>query len=111
MAFVRTLFMLMGALSVLLLGAVPPAMADAPAPPCHEVTTTGHGDRTSQPGVPHQPDKPMKSMACCVACVTAPLLTPPDRSNVVASPATLRPAGRILPPGRGLTPETGPPKA
>lgn len=104
MAFARTLFMLVGALSVLLLGAAPPAMADAPAPPCHEMKAIGHGDTAPQP------DKPTKTMACCAACVTAPLLTPPARSSVLAGPASLRPDGRILPPGRGLTPETGPPK-
>lgn len=104
MALARTLFMLLGALGVLLLGAVPPAMADRPPPPCHEMAGTGHGD------APSQPDKPMKSMACCVACIAAPGITPPDRSGVAARPASLKPAARALPVGLRLTPETGPPK-
>lgn len=109
MAFARTLFMLLGALGVLLLGAVLPAMADSPPPPCHEMAAMRHGDSTSQPGAP-QPDKPMKSMACCVACIAAPGITPPDRSGVAARPSALKPAARALPVGLRLTPETGPPK-
>lgn len=105
MAFVRTLFMLLGALGVLLLGAVPPAMADSPPPPCHEMAAMGHGES------PSQPDKPMKSMACCVACIAAPAIAPPDRSGVAARPASPLPAARALPVGLRLTPETGPPKA
>ena len=110
MAFARTLFMLLGALGVLLLGAVPPAMADSPPPPCHEMVGMGHGDTPSQPGAP-QPDKPMKSMACCVACIAAPAITPPERSGVAVRPASPQPAVRALPVGLRLTPETGPPKA
>lgn len=105
MAFARTLFMLLGALGVLLLGAVPPAMADSPPPPCHEMAAMGHGDSAPKP------DKPMKSMACCVACIAVPTITPPDRSGVAARPMSPQPAARALPVGRRLTPETGPPKA
>ena len=105
MAFARTLFMLLGALGVLLLGAAPPAMADSPPPPCHEMTAMGHGDSTPQP------DNPMKSMACCVACIAAPAITPPVRSGVTGRAALPQPAARALPAGRRLTPETGPPKA
>lgn len=105
MAFARTLFMLLGALGVLLLGAVPPAMADSPPPPCHEMAAMGHGN------TPSQPDKPMKSMACCVACIGAPAIRPPGRSGVAVRPSPLKPAARALPVGLRLTPETGPPKA
>lgn len=105
MAFARTLFILLGALGVLLLGAVPPAMADSPQPPCHEMAGMGHGDSAPQP------DKPMKSMACCVACIAAPAITPPDRSGITVRPASPQPAARALPVGLRLTPETGPPKA
>ncbi len=105
MAFARTLFMLLGALGVLLLGAVPPAMADSPPPPCHEMAAMGHGDSTPQP------DKPMKSMACCVACIAAPGIVPPVRGGVAVRAALPHPAVRALPAGRRLTPETGPPRA
>jgi hypothetical protein len=105
MAFARTLFMLLGVLGVLLLGAVPPAMADSPPPPCHEIAAMGHGDSAPQP------DKPMKSMACCVACIAAPAIAPPDRSGVAVRPSALKPAARALPVGLRLAPETGPPKA
>lgn len=105
--------MLLGALGVLLLGAVPPAMADSPPPPCHKMAAMGHRDATSKPGAPQPdtPDKPMKSMPCCVACVAAPAITPPDRSGITVRPTSPQPAVRALPVGLRLTPETGPPKA
>jgi hypothetical protein len=105
MAFARTLLMLLGALGVLLLGAVSPAMASAEPAPCHEMAGMGHGD-----GAP-QPDKPVKSMACCVACIAAPGVTPPVRSGVAVRAALPHPTLPALPTGRRLTPETGPPRA
>lgn len=105
MALVRTLFMLLGAVGVLLLGAVSPTMAATEPAPCHEIAGMDHG------GSAPAPDKSMKSMACCVACIAAPTITPPDRSGVEARPASPQPAARALPVGRRLTPETGPPKA
>lgn len=106
MAFARTLFMLLGVLGVLLLGAVSPALAaDSARPPCHEMSAKGHGDSAPRP------DKPMKSMACCVACIAAPTISPPDRSGTVARLTSPQPALRALPTGRRLSPETGPPKA
>lgn len=57
------------------------------------------------------PDKPMKSMACCVACIAAPGVTPPARSGVAARAALPQPAMQTLPTGRGHSPDTGPPKA
>lgn len=105
MAFARTLFMLLGALGVLLLGAVAPALADSAPPPCHEMAAPEQGDTAPRP------DKPMKSMGCCVACIAAPAITPPDRSGVAMRPVSLAPASSALPVGRRLTPETGPPRA
>lgn len=100
--------MLLGALGVLLLGATSPVMADAGPPPCHEnAGMVGMDD-----GVPSStPERPLKSMACCVACIAAPALTPPLRSAVTlprARPVAFDPA--VL-TGRLTTPETGPPKA
>lgn len=105
MVAIRTLLMLLGALGVLLLGAVSPTMAATEAPPCHEMAGTGHD------GSAPSPDRAMKSMACCVACIAAPGVTPPVRAGVGFRAALPQPALRTLPTGRRLVPETGPPKA
>ncbi len=105
MALVRTLLLLLGALGVLLLGAVSPAMAATEAPPCHDMAGMTSGAPASTP------DKPMKSMACCVACIAAPAIVPPVRTGVTARPTPPQPALRVLPTGRSPSPDTGPPKA
>ena len=105
MAFVRTLLMLLGALGVLLLGAVSPTMAATEAPPCHEMAGMS-SDRPAQ-----SPDRPMKSMACCVSCIAAPSITPPVRTGVAVRAALPQPTLRTLPTGRRPSPDTGPPKA
>ena len=105
MAFARTLLLLLGALGVLLLGAVSPVAASTEAPPCHEMA----GMTSDAPA--STPDKPMKSMACCVACIAAPAIVPPFRTNVAVRLKQPQPALRLLPAGRRLSPETGPPKA
>ncbi len=104
MAFVRTLLLLFGALGVLLLGAVSPTMATTEPAPCHQTAGTP-SDPPSGPA-----ERPMKSMACCVACIAAPSITPPVRTAVATRGATPQPTVRILPTGRRLTPDTGPPK-
>lgn len=109
MATVRTLFMLLGALGVLLLGATSPVMADTGPAPCHETAAMAGMDH----GTPSSaPERPMKSMACCVACIAAPHVTPPLRSGVDLLPRA-RPVAldRALPNGLLTAPETGPPKA
>ena len=105
MALVRTLLLLLGALGVLLLGAVSPVAASTEPPPCHDMA----GMTSDAPA--STPDKPMKSMACCVACIAAPAFIPPIRSDVAVRVAAPQPTLRALPSGRRLTPETGPPKA
>lgn len=105
MALIRTLFMLLGAVGVLLLGAVSPTMAASKPAPCHEMAGMDHG------GSAPQPDKPMKSMACCVACIAAPGVTPPVRDGLAVRAALPQPVMPTLPTGRRLIPETGPPKA
>jgi hypothetical protein len=108
MAMLRTLSMLLGALAVLWLGAVAaPASASAEAPPCHEMTMS-HGMAPDAPAP--SPDKPMKSMSCCIACVATPLPQPPVRAAIRA-PAPLH-ASRLQaqPVGRTTQPEPGPPR-
>jgi len=105
MALLRTLLLLLGALGVLLLGAVSPSMAATETPPCHEMAgMTSHETTPSS-------DKPMKSMACCIACIAAPADVPPIRSGVAVRAALPQPTFRALPSGRRPNPETGPPKA
>jgi hypothetical protein len=108
MTGVRTLnaiLMLLGALSVLMVGAVP-AAAEVGPPPCHEMTTHSGSD------MPHpMPDDAVMAMGCCVACVTAADLTPPVRGRITA-PSPLPAAPRLtLPAGLSPAPEPGPPKA
>lgn len=107
MSGVRTLnaiLMLLGALSVLMLGAAP-AAADAAPPSCHE-TPTHHGPDTSQTTT----DGVMMAMGCCIACVTAPDLEPPVRGRI-AAPSPLPAASPLaLPTGLSPAPEHGPPR-
>lgn len=105
MDFVRTLLLLLGALGVLLLGAVSPAAASTETPPCHEMTGMTSDAPTSTP------DKPMKSMACCVACIAAQAIIPPIRTGITTRPSLPQPTLRVLPTGRRPSPDTGPPKA
>lgn len=104
MALARTLLFLLGALGVLLLGAVSPTMAASEPAPCHE--TAGTRDAPSS-----LPDRPMKSMACCVACIAAPAIAPPVRGGLMVRSASPQPAARPLPAGRRPSPDTGPPRA
>jgi hypothetical protein len=104
MAGLRTLTLLLGALAVLLLGALPAsAMVPAAPAPCHDM---GPGTPDSRP----DPDMPMKPMGCCVACVVvmapaAPLRTTPRL------PAPPRSVLRfLLPAGESVSPEPHPPR-
>lgn len=105
MALARTLLFLLGALGVLLLGAVAPASAQTEPAPCHEMA--GMGPETPAPSS----ERPIKSMGCCIACVAAGVVAPPTGAAVAIRPRTPEPAPRPLPSGRRLLPETGPPKA
>lgn len=108
MRALQALMMLLGALAVLIIGALPAsALTDASsAPPCHETTTHSSGTETPSPA----PDKPMKAMDCCVVCVTAPTLRPPDRARL--APPRPAPAVRLtaLPAGERPAPEPHPPR-
>lgn len=101
----RTLLMLLGALGVLLLGAVSPSMASTEAAPCHEMAGMASDPPASAP------ERPTKTMGCCVACIAAPAIVPPVRNNSAVRPASPRPVLRVLPTGRRTLPETGPPRA
>lgn len=98
--------LLAGTFAVLLLGGVPAqAASNASAPPCHEVMAE-HG----APAQPHQaPDKAMKSMACCVACV-AGLDVPVMRSVAQRIAVPVSDHAETLPKGLTPSPEHGPPK-
>ena len=108
MRAVQALMMLLGALAVLMTGAVPAsAGTDAPSsPPCHEATMLHHGAETPSPA--H--DKAMKAMDCCVACVATPTLRSPERTRMVApQPAVAAPLA-ALPAGERPAPEPHPPR-
>lgn len=104
----RTLSMLLGALAVLWLGAVAaPAQASTGTPPCHEMAMS-HGGTPDAPAP--SPDKPMKAMSCCVACVATPLLQPPVRAAVRAPAPVHAARPQALPAGLTTAPEPGPPR-
>lgn len=104
MALFRTLSMLFGALAVLWLGALSgPAPAAAEPAPCHAMS---HGEAPAP-----SPDKPIKAMGCCVACVAAPLPQPPVRAAARALAPDRTPRLTALPVGRTPAPEPGPPRA
>jgi len=108
MATVRTLFMMLGVLGVLLLGAASPVMAEIGPAPCHKMEHMAGMDHGSPSSTP---ERPMKSMACCVACIAAPTVTPPLKSAVSLARARPVALDGALPTGLRTTPETGPPKA
>ncbi len=98
--------LLAGTFAVLMLGGVSTqAVADNPPPPCHEAKV-----EQGAPDKPHHaPDKAMKSMGCCVACV-AGLEMPVVRSMAMRVTAPVSDRAETLPPGRSPAPEHGPPK-
>jgi len=104
----HALVMMLGALAVLTIGALPAsALTDASsAPPCHETMIHHSGAETPSSA----PGKAMKVMDCCVACVAAPTLRAPDRARVAAPrpPVVTRPAA--LPAGERPAPEPHPPR-
>jgi hypothetical protein len=102
------ILMLLGALSVLMLGAIPASAMANDAPPCHEATAQTHHEAPPASG---KPGKAMAAMACCVACVVAPALQPPAGEPAVLSESLARPVPASLPVGLSPTPEHGPPKA
>lgn len=100
--------MLLGALSVLMLGVVPTSATMSETAACHEAMT--HEAPSPAPASDHGPKKAMAAMACCVSCVTAPAVQPPIGGPALHSPAPDAPAPVAVPAGLSLAPETGPPK-
>ncbi len=108
MELVRTLFsilMLLGAVSALLLGASA-GTAMAEAPPCHEAAAVGHPDRPAS----EAPDPTAPAMSCCIACVGAPLLSPPSRPRLAVVRTPGDDVAPRLPSGLSPAPEPGPPR-
>jgi len=101
----RSLFLLLGALAVLGLGAFGTAApAEASAPPCHETGMAQDQDRAPSP---------LKAMACCVVCVTSPAVQPRQDAALTIRVDEVRVAPRptALPLGVKMAPEHGPPRA
>lgn len=105
MVLIRTLTLLLGALAVLTLGALPAPASAAAMPPCHE-TSSGHHAPADSPA----PEKPMKPMGCCVACVTTVAPEPPVRAGVVLPTAPRTLTAALLPVGEILSPDPHPPR-
>ena len=105
---VQSLLLLIGALSVLALGAVGASASPATAAPCHE---TGHETGQSSPDqIPNHAPKAMKAMICCVACVAVPTLDPAPVSGPTLSLSRIAAVPAALPVGQLLSPEPGPPR-
>ena len=114
MRVVRSLnliLMLLGALSVLMLGSVPASATTADAtPPCHEAAATNPSHHEA-PAPAGKPGKAVAAMGCCVSCVVTPALQPPSRPLAVHPEAPAESAPDSLPVGLSPAPEHGPPKA
>ncbi|WP_313443974.1 hypothetical protein [Brevundimonas sp.] len=104
MKTVQSLLLLIGALSVLALGAVGASASPTTAAPCHE---TG---QSSPEQIPNHAAKAMKAMICCVACVAVPTLDPAPVSGPTLSPSRIAAVPAALPVGQLLSPEPGPPR-
>lgn len=103
--------MLLGALSVLMLGAIPAsAAAGSGAAPCHEVAATAQSHHEA-PAPSGKPGKATAAMACCVSCVVAPAMQPPVRGLTAPAAGPAAPVPASLPVGQSPSPEHGPPKA
>jgi hypothetical protein len=108
MRALQAFVMLLGALAVLMIGAVPAsASTDAPkTPPCHQ-SASHHSDAEAPAPAP---GKAMKAMDCCVACVGAPALTPPARARLTAPPPSVAMTPDSLLTGESPAPEPHPPR-
>ena len=102
------ILMLMGALSVLMLGAVPVSAGTGQAP-CHAAVASAPSHHEA-PAPSEKGGKVVAAMTCCVSCVVTPALLPPTRQGT-SHPETPAPAAASLPVGRSPAPEHGPPKA
>lgn len=99
--------MLLGALSVLLLGVAPAVAVTAEVPPCHQASTHGPAGHEA----PAPSGKAMAAMACCVSCVVTPVPQPPARNLTASRARPAPPVPASLPVGLSPAPAHGPPKA
>ena len=102
----NVILMLLGAVSVLLLGVAPTAAMTTEAPPCHEAPAHAREEHEAP-----APSGKAMAMACCVSCVIAPVLQAPARKLAAAGARPSPPVPASLPIGLSLAPEHGPPKA
>lgn len=107
MRSLNLILMLLGALSVLVLGAIPASALTTQAPPCHEAAATS----PSRHEAPAPSGKAMAAMACCVSCVVTPALAAPSRDLAAHPEKPAAPVPASLPIGLSPAPEHGPPKA
>lgn len=105
MVLIRTLTLLLGALAVMTLGALPAPSSASAMPPCHE-TSSGHHPPADRPA----PEKPMKPMGCCVACVATVVPGPPVRADVFLPTPPRNLIAALLPVGEILSPDPHPPR-
>lgn len=111
MRSLKIILMLLGALSVLMLGAVPAAaMTGEAAPPCHAATQAAAIPHPQAPIAPEDPDGAM-AMACCVSHAVMPAPQPPARHLTDHPEAPAAPAPASLPVGLSPAPEPAPPRA
>ena len=108
MRALHALMMLLGALAVLMTGAVPAsALGDvSSAPPCHETATHHAGTEAPSPA----PGKAVQAMDCCVACVASPTLQPPGRARLTTPPPGVAVPPVTVPTGEQPAPEPHPPR-
>ena len=101
MAWLRTLLLLIGALSALTLGTATPSVAEPEPAHCHQGQSNGS-----------DPDRPkaMAGMVCCIACVAAPSIRETTKIRSFTVSTTLMPTPARLPLGLHLAPEPGPPR-
>nr|WP_314436143.1 hypothetical protein [uncultured Brevundimonas sp.] len=103
MRILQSILMLLGALSVLMLGAGGASASPREVAPCHQST---HQTSDHAPA----PMKAMKAMSCCVACVATAVLQPAAAPDQTISPERLAHPASNLPVGLRPRPEHGPPR-
>lgn len=106
----NVLLMLLGALSVLILGAIPVSAMTGGTPPCHE-TASASRTHHEAPAPSGKPGKAIAAMACCVSCVITPAPQPLMREPAAVPAMPAAPVPASLPVGLSPAPEPGPPKA
>ena len=104
----HALMMMLGALAVLTVGALPAraAVDGSPALSCHESMPHSADGNAPSPAS----DTATKAMDCCLACVAAPNLRAPDRARLAAPRPPTVGHPTMLPAGERPAPEPHPPR-